>query len=126
MSGDDQLQREHLFLTFTAQQHYLQAHKVIEILDYQTKSNSASPPACQDCTLNSSRWPQCSLQGDELDFCFYRWGDEGTQRCCKLSKLKQEAHDKLRACDSTYFLVADNHARVTELHFSPHKLLLKL
>lgn len=51
MSGDDQLQRKHLFLTFTGQQYYLQAHGIIEILDYQTKRNRASPPVCQDHTL---------------------------------------------------------------------------
>lgn len=51
MPGDDQLQRKHLFLTFTAQQYYLQAHEIIEILDYQTKRNRVSPPVCQDCTL---------------------------------------------------------------------------
>lgn len=49
MSGDDQLQREHLFVTFTAQQYYLQIHEIIEILDYRTKRNRASPPVCQDC-----------------------------------------------------------------------------
>lgn len=51
MSGDDQLQREHLFLTFTAQQDYLQTHEIIEILDYQTKRNRAHLPICWDCTL---------------------------------------------------------------------------